>query len=177
MGRIVAPYGIQGWLKVQPDTEMLDNLLDYPDWWLGRYDGLAKSGSTKDIWQKYEVESAKVHVNILLVKLRGINDRDAALLAKSKRIAVPREQLPEAGEDEYYWSDLIGLKVTNQQKIDFGVVTEVLETGANDVIVVRQDGPGGQERLLPFIDHVVIEVDLEARAMLVDWPVEWDNES
>jgi 16S rRNA processing protein RimM len=172
MGRIVAPYGIQGWLKVQPETETLDSLLDYPDWWLGRDDDLNKSP-----WQKYEVESAKVHVNILLVKLRGINDRDAAMAVKSRRVAVPREQLPEAGEDEYYWSDLVGVKVINQQQIDFGVITEVLETGANDVIVMRQDGPGGQERLLPFIDHVVMEVDLETRTMLVDWPVEWDSES
>jgi 16S rRNA processing protein RimM len=168
MGRIVAPYGIQGWLKVQPETEMLDNLLDYPDWWLGREDGPIKSP-----WQKYEVESAKVHVNILLVKLRGINDRDAALAVKSKRIAVPREQLPEAGEDEYYWSDLIGLKVNNQQQVDFGSITDVFETGANDVIVVKEAGQSGQERLLPFIDQVILEVDIEAKTMLVDWDAEF----
>ena len=168
MGRIVAPYGIQGWLKVQPDTEVLDNLLDYPDWWLGREDGLIKSP-----WQKYQVENAKVHVNILLVKLRGINDRDAALAVKSKRIAVPREQLPEAGEDEYYWSDLIGLNVVNQQKIEFGTITDVFETGANDVIVVKQAARDGQERLLPFIDQVILEVDLEAKTMLVDWDAEF----
>lgn len=173
MGRIVAPYGVLGWLKVQPDTEVLDNLLDYPDWWLGHEDGLIKSGSTKNSWQKYEVESAKVHVNTLLVKLRGINDRDAALAVRSKKIAVPREQLPEPGDDEYYWSDLIGLKVTNQQQVVFGSITDVFETGANDVIVVKEIGKTGQERLLPFIDQVILEVDMKAKTMLVDWDAEF----
>jgi 16S rRNA processing protein RimM len=172
MGRIVAPYGIQGWLKVQPETETLYSLLDYPDWWLGRDDESAKSGSTKNIWQKYEVENAKMHVNILLVKLRGIDDRDAALAVKSKRIAVPREQLPEAGKDEYYWSDLIGLNVTNQQQVDFGVIRDVFETGANDVIVVKNDLTG-QERLLPFIDDVILEVDMSAGTVQVDWDAEF----
>jgi len=166
MGRIVAPYGIQGWLKVQPDTETLDGLFDYPDWWLGREDGLRKSA-----WQKYHVETVKAHVNILLVKLQGIDDRDTALAVKGRHVAVPREQLPKAGKGEYYWSDLIGLKVTNQQQVDLGEITEVFATGANDVLVVK----GERERLLPFIGQVVLKVDLEARSILVDWPVEWDG--
>ena len=166
MGRIVAPYGIQGWLKVQPDTETLDGLFDYPDWWLGREDGLRKSA-----WQKYHVETVKVHVNILLVKLQGIDDRDAALAVKSRHIAVPREQLPKAGKGEYYWSDLIGLKVTNQQQADLGEVVDVFATGANDVLVVKAE----RERLLPFIAQVVLGVDLEVKTMLVDWPIEWDG--
>jgi len=166
MGRIVAPYGVQGWLKVQPDTETLDGLFDYPDWWLGREDGLRKSA-----WQKFHVETVKIHVNILLVKLQGIDDRDAALAVKSKHIAVPRAQLPKAGKGEYYWSDLIGLKVTNQQQADLGEIVDVFATGANDVLIVKAE----RERLLPFIDQVVLEVDLEAKTMLVDWPVGWDG--
>lgn len=166
MGRIVAPYGIQGWLKVRPDTEVLDGLFDYPDWWLGREDGLRKSA-----WQKYHVETVKVHVNILLVKLQGIDGRDAALAVKGRHIAVPREQLPKAGKGEYYWSDLIGLKVINQQQVDLGEITDVFATGANDVMSVKAE----RERLLPFIDQVVLKVDLEAKTMLVDWPVEWDS--
>lgn len=170
MGRIVAPYGVQGWLKVQPNTETLDSLSGYPDWWLGREDGLKKSA-----WQKYHVETVKVHVNILLVKLLGIDDRDAALAVKSKHIAVPREQLPEAGEGEYYWSDLIGLKVTNQQQVDLGEVADVFATGANDVLVVKQteNKQAEKECLIPFIAQVVLEVDLEAKTMLVDWDAEF----
>ena len=164
MGRIVAPYGIYGWLKVQPDTETLDSLFDYPDWWLGRVDQKQQTQ-----WQKFSVETVKVHANTLLVKLQGIDDRDAALACKSKRVAVPREQLPTAGEDEYYWSDLIGLEVKNQQQVALGQVVDVFATGANDVLVVK----GDRERLIPFIGQVVLEVDLPAGTMLVDWDAEF----
>jgi 16S rRNA processing protein RimM len=171
MGRIVAPYGIYGWLKVQPDTEALDSLFDYTDWWLGRDDKVKKSP-----WEKYEVETVKVHVNILLVKFNDIDDRDAALALKSLHIAIPRDQLPEiSGDDEYYWSDLIGLKVSNTQQIDFGLITEVFETGANDVLVVKsaEKVQGEPERLIPFIDAVILKVDLQEKTMLVDWDAEF----
>jgi len=159
MGRIVAPYGIYGWLKIQPDTEMLDGLLDYPDWWLGR----------EGQWQKYEVETARVHSNTLLVKLKGVTDRDAAFAFKGRQVAVPREQLPEPEENAYYWSDLIGLQVKNLQDFDLGKVAELFETGANDVMVVK----GERERLLPFIAQVVLDVNLDAGTMLVDWDAEF----
>lgn len=159
MGRIVAPYGIYGWLKIQPDTEVLDGLLDYPEWWLGH----------NKQWQKYEVEAAKVHSNTLLVKLKGVSDRDMAFALKSRQVAVPREQLPEPDENEYYWSDLIGLHVTNLQGEDLGEIAEVFETGANDVLVAK----GDRERLIPFVDQVVLEVDLDAKIMQVDWDAEF----
>jgi 16S rRNA processing protein RimM len=159
MGRIVAPYGIYGWLKIQPDTEMLDGLLDYPDWWLGR----------EGQWQKYEVETARVHSNTLLVKLKGVTDRDAAFALKGRQVAVPREQLPEPEENAYYWSDLIGLQVKNLQDVDLGKVAELFETGANDVMLVK----GERERLLPFIAQVVLDVNLDAGTMLVDWDAEF----
>lgn len=160
MGRIVAPYGVFGWLKVKPETETLDSLLDYPQWWIGREDGLRNMP-----WQQFEVEAVKLHVDTLLVKLRGIDDRDAALAIKSKHVAVPRDALPEAGAGEYYWSDLIGLEVSNRQQVHLGRVVEVFETGANDVLVVQ----GERERLLPFIAQVVLQVDLAAGTMQVDW--------
>lgn len=169
MGRIVAPYGIYGWLKIQPDTETVDSLFDYPAWWLGRNDNSSQPGIKNMPWQKFEVETVKVHGNTLLVKLAGIDDRDAALACKSRHVAVPREQLPAAGENEYYWSDLIGLKVRNRLQLDFGKVVDVFETGANDVLVVQ----GDRERLLPFVDQVVLEVDMPAGTMLVDWDADF----
>ncbi len=174
MGRIVAPYGIFGWLKVQPSTEAIDSLLDYPDWWLGRDDNSTQPGIRNTPWQKYKVETVKLHVDTLLVKLQGINDRDAALAFKSKHVAIPREQFPETGDNEYYWSDLIGLSVINQQDVAFGLITEVFETGANDVIVIK-DASSGKERLIPFSAQSVLNVDLAGKTMLVDWPVEWDD--
>lgn len=170
MGRIVAPYGVYGWLKVVPDTEALDGLFDYDTWWLGK----------GDEWREMTVEIAKIHNDVIVVKLVGIDDRDAAIACKGKQIAVPRDALPEPEENEYYWSDLIGLHVKNLQEVDFGFITEVFETGANDVLVVKnaaithlaeKDATKAlpQERLIPFIASVVLQVDLKAKTMLVDW--------
>ncbi len=171
MGRIVAPYGVYGWLKIVPDTEHLDGLLDYERWWLGK-------GS---IWREVSVEQAKLHNDVLLVKLAGINDRDVAFSLKGQQIAVPRDALPEPDEGEYYWSDLIGLQVTNTDGVDFGKITQVFETGANDVLVVRETqatlvkGKDGKlreeyrERLIPFTSEAVPEVNLQAGSVLVDW--------
>lgn len=185
MGRIVAPYGVFGWLKIVPDTEAFDGLFDYDNWWLGKGDD----------WREMVVETAKVHNDVIVVKLKGIDDRDAALACKGKQIAIPRAQLPEAEENEYYWSDLIGLRVKNLQEIDFGLIVDVFETGANDVIVVKPDVIAPtiteatnsdkatqkkteakeklQERLLPFTAAVVLEVDTKAKTMLVDWDADF----
>ncbi|HAF00699.1 MAG TPA: ribosome maturation factor RimM [Methylophilaceae bacterium] len=164
MGRIVAPYGVFGWLKVLPDTEALDGLLDYPTWWIGK----------NDQWRELLLEAAKIHNDVLVVKLKGIDDRDAAFACKGQQVAVPRDALPEPEENEYYWSDLIGLQVKNQQGVDFGTVTDVFETGANDVLVVNTGKElGNIERLIPFVDQVVLTVDIAAKAMLVDWDADF----
>jgi 16S rRNA processing protein RimM len=180
MGRVVAPYGVFGWLKVVPDTEAFDGLFDYDTWWLGKGND----------WREMVVETAKIHNDVLVVKLEGIDDRDAAFACKGKQIAVPRDTLPEPEENEYYWSDLIGLRVKNKQDVDFGLIVDVFETGANDVIAVRADAvkqeasadktatkeavkEKPQERLIPFIDSVVLEVDLAAKTMLVDWDADF----
>lgn len=172
MGRVVAPYGVFGWLKVVPDTEAFDGLFDYDSWWLGKGND----------WRELLVETAKIHNDVLVVKLKGIDDRDAAMACKGKQIAVPRSQLPEPEDDAYYWSDLIGLRVTNKQAVEFGRIVEVFETGANDVIVVQADTPAidgdasktkVQERLLPFVADVILEVDLPNQTMLVDWDADF----
>jgi 16S rRNA processing protein RimM len=155
MGRVVAPYGILGWLKIHPDTQELDGLLGYKTWWIGK----------DDDWRELRVESAKIHNDVLVVKLQGLDDRDAAFACKGKLVAVPMASLPKLKKNEYYWSDLIGLAVKNQQHVDFGVITDVFATGANDVIVVQ----GKIERLIPFTAQTVLEVSIENQTMLVDW--------
>ena len=165
MGRIAVPYGVQGWVKIQTFTEMLDSLMDYPEWWMAGSAG----------WQLCEVEQVGVHGKSLIAKFAGCNDRTAAFALKGKEIAVPREDLPEPDEDEYYWSDLVGLNVQNLQQQYLGQVKEVFATGANDVLVVQGEGKGSRERLIPFTEQVVHKVDLAAKKMLVDWPEDWDN--
>ena len=161
MGRVVAPYGVFGWLKIVPDTEVFDGLLNYKTWWLGK----------DDDWRELTVKEAKTHNDVLVVKLQGIDDRDAAFACKGKQIAVPRALLPKLETEEYYWSDLIGLAVKNQQGVDFGVVTDVFATGANDVVVAKSED--GIERLIPYIAQVIVEVSLEAKTMLVDWDADF----
>ena len=161
MGRVVAPYGVFGWLKIVPDTEEFDGLLDYKTWWLGK----------DDDWNELTVKEAKTHNDVLVVKLQGIDDRDAAFACKGKQIAVPRALLPKLETEEYYWSDLIGLSVKNQQGVDFGVVTDVFATGANDVVVAKSED--GIERLIPYIASVIIDVSLDTKTMLVDWDADF----
>ena len=159
MGRITVPYGVRGWINIQPDTEYIDSLFDYPVWWI-QVDG---------VWKEFSVEEAKVHGDHLVAKLEGVIDRDQAFKFKGKTIAVPREELPEPDEGEYYWSDLVGLEVENLQGEKFGRIDHLFETGANDVMVVK----GEQERLIPFIGQVVQQVDLAGMRMVVDWDADF----
>lgn len=161
MGRVVAPYGVLGWLKIHPDTEVFDSLLDYKTWWIGK----------DNDWRELAVKEAKIHNDVLVVKLQGIDDRDAAVACKGKQIAILRALLPKLEGEEYYWSDLIGLSVKNQQNVDFGKITDVFATGANDVIVAKSND--GVERLIPYIAQAIIEVDLDAGTLLVDWDADF----
>lgn len=160
MGRVVAPYAVRGWIKLQTFTEYLDSLLDYPVWRIG------KDGD----WRDYRVLDGKVHGQYLMASLEGVGDRNAAEALMGLDVAVLREEMPEAEEDEYYWDDLIGLDVVNLAGEVLGRVEGLLETGANDVLQVRD---GGTERLLPFVGAVVKEVDLEAGRLVVDWGLDY----
>ena len=155
MGRITAPFGIKGWLKLQPFTAAPENLQAYSHWWIG------SAGQ----WQKYRVEGMEVHSASAVVKLAGCEDRDAAGRFRGREVAVPREALPETGANEFYWSDLVGLKVVNAENEDLGTVSEVFATGANDVLVVQ----GERERLIPFTEEVVKQVELANGVIRVDW--------
>lgn len=160
MGRILGPFGVKGWIKIRTFTEYPDSLADYPAW------SLDEAGSRK----QYTVESTQVHSGQLVAKLAGIDDRDQAFLLRGIEIAVPRDALPPTAEGEYYWADLIGLAVVNLQDEPLGTVSSLLETGANDVLVVQD---GATERLLPYVDAVVQSVDLAARRIVVDWGLDY----
>ncbi len=180
MGRISGPYGILGWIKVFPYTEYVDGLADYPVWWLGSSGsgGVGSGGGGK--WREVKVNECAIHGNLLTASLEHCLDRTAAMRLKGLQIAVPRSQLPvlsNTGEDGYYWSDLIGLEVVNLQGESLGKVTGLLETGANDVLQVQgpKEGEGESEgeRLIPFINHVIVKVDLAASRITADWDLDY----
>lgn len=166
MGRVAAPYAVKGWIKVQPFTECLDSLLDYDFWWLGHEEGRRKN------WRACRVLEGKVHGQTLLARLEGVDDRDAAEALKGLDVAVDRSEFPETGEDEYYWDDLIGLEVVNTEGVTLGKVEGLLETGAHDVLRLA----GERERLIPFVEAFVREVDLNGKRILVEWGADWDRE-
>ena len=159
MGRVTAPYGIKGWFRVHALTAQPGNLCEYPVWWLRR-DG---------DWREVRVIGARIHANTLVAQLAGVEDREAAAALKGTDIAVPREQLPAARDDEFYWADLIGLKVVNAEQHEFGRVARILQTGANDVLVIEGGNASGRETLIPFIAGAVRQVDLAAGVISVDW--------
>lgn len=162
MGRVSAPFGVKGWVRVQPFTETVDGLKPYATWWLNSAAG----------WQEVKVQALEVHTADVVAKLAGCEDRDAAAALKGTVVAVSRAEFPPAQQGEFYWADLVGLSVKNSEGLDLGVVTSMLETGANDVMVVRL-GLDGEERLIPFIAEVVKRVDMAARLIEVEWGADY----
>ncbi len=159
VGRIAGLYGVRGWVKVFSHTEPRENIFSYNPWLLLR-DGRP---------HELKLAEGRPHGKALVARLEGIADRDEAALWLQCDIAIRREQLPAAGEGEYYWSQLIGLAVVNTDGVELGVVKNLMETGANDVLVVS----GERERLIPYTEDAVLEIDLEGGQMRVDWDPEF----
>ncbi|HXH04191.1 MAG TPA: ribosome maturation factor RimM [Candidatus Competibacteraceae bacterium] len=158
LGRVSGLYGVRGWVKVFSETQPREGILGYQPLYLSR-DGKE--------WQPYQVEQGRVQGKGVILKLRGCEDRDQAATLLGQSIAVTREQLPPAAPGEYYWADLIGLRVVTVAEIELGRVDSLFETGANDVVVVKD---GEREHLLPFLQgSVVRSVDLEQGVMRVEW--------
>ncbi|MBP6562615.1 MAG: ribosome maturation factor RimM [Neisseriaceae bacterium] len=160
MGFVRGVFGVRGWLKISTSTEYSDSLLDYETW------QLEKDGVTKNV----TVEAGKMAGTELQVKLVGVEDRDQAEALKGYTIFVPRSAFAPTEEDEYYWTDLIGLSVVNQEQVVLGTVTNLMQTGANDVLVLK--GDQGQV-LIPFVSAYVLDVKLAEQTILVDWDLDY----
>jgi len=155
MGRIAAPFGVKGWVKVQPYSEDPGALMDLESWRVGR-------GEQQ---KHYSVDAIQDHGKALVAKLEGIDDRDAAYALRGQEISVAKSELPPPEENEFYWSDLIGLTVVNREGIELGRVDSLMESGANDLLVVK----GKREHLIPFVAAFVGKVDLAGGTIEVDW--------
>jgi 16S rRNA processing protein RimM len=165
VGRITAVYGVKGWVKVHSYTEPQENLFEYHPWFL----------KTKHGVKKIEIDDARPHGDAFVAHIVGVDDRDLAMQYTAADIAIERDLLPELDEGEYYWSQLEGLVVFTQYegtRQRLGVVSKIMETGANDVLVVAADAESidKRERLIPYVpEQFVLSVDLNAGEMLVDW--------
>lgn len=162
IGKIVGVYGIKGWLKILSFTRPKENIFEYVPW-------LVKQSLVKqnEEWQAMSVVEGKPQGKGLIASFAGITDRDEAMALVDSEIAIQRDQLPAAKEGEFFWVDLINLQVINEQNEILGVVTELLETGANDVLVVEAEK---QRYLIPYVQDVYIkDVDLEQGIIQVEW--------
>lgn len=163
LGKFGAVYGINGWLKINSYTDIPEGIFDYTPWQV-KFQGN---------WQPVQISSWKRHSNSLIAKLADINDRDLAQQYVNADIAVPTNALPALDDGDFYWKDLMGLTVVTEQGYNLGEVTDLMETGSNDVLVVkanRTDAFGKSERLIPYLNNTVVKhVDLTAKQILVDW--------
>ncbi len=163
LGKVGAVYGIKGWLKIHSFTEQPEAIFDYSPWSI-------KLGEKE---QSIEITDWRKHNNGLIAKFAKLDDRDDAQRVVGSEIFVDESLLPELPEGEFYWRDLIGMSVVTDKGYDLGQVSDVMETGANDVLVVkanRNDGFGKKERLIPYIyDQVIVSVSNENKQICVDW--------
>ena len=163
LGKIGAVYGVKGWLKVHSFTDETEAILDYFPWSL-------KLGNKT---QSVEITDWRKHNKGLIIKVAGIDDRDIAQKMVGSEILGDLALLPDLPEGEFYWRDLINMNVVTTNGYDLGSVSELMETGANDVLVVkanRNDGFGKKERLIPYIlEQVIISVDAQNKQICVDW--------
>lgn len=163
VGKISGAFGVKGWVKIFSFTDPRKNILSYSPLYISR----------KGEWIEVKKSGGRTQGKGVVMGLENITDRDQVLPLIGAELAIKNTQLKPTGKDEFYWSDLVGLTVVNLQDKEFGQVDHLLETGANDVLVVKVDGEN-EEQLIPFVmDEVVKLVDLDNKLIRVDWGVDY----
>jgi 16S rRNA processing protein RimM len=163
VGKISGAFGVKGWVKVFSFTDPRKNILSYSPLYISR----------KGEWIEVKKSGGRTQGKGVVMGLENVTDRDQVLPLIGAELAIKNTQLKPTAKGEFYWSDLVGLTVVNLQDREFGQVDHLLETGANDVLVVKEDGKN-EERLIPFVmDDVVKLVDLDSKLIRVDWEVDY----
>lgn len=174
LGKISGHYGVKGWVKIYSYTQPRENIVCYKALKIRS----GNSISSSEDWQDIQLDSGKAHGKGIVAHFSGYDNREISAALIGAELAVHRSQFKQAAKNEYYWTDLIGLKAINLEGVELGQVSRLLETAANDVLVIRShQSDTDSEILIPFIhEHFVNKVDLETGTIIVDWPVAW-NES
>lgn len=159
IGHFGKSYGVKGWLKVNSLNRSLADFLKFSPLWVYH----------QSQWENIQITEGKNQGSFFVVKIAGCDTPELAKTYANDPIAVLREQLPPLPEGEYYWDDLLGLKVFNQDQVLLGTIDRLLETGANDVMVLK----GDKKRLIPYTKDVVKSVDLFSKMIIVDWPTDF----
>ncbi|GAA6140466.1 ribosome maturation factor RimM [Hydrogenophaga sp. 5NK40-0174] len=183
LGRFHGPYGVKGWIHVQaysPDAEVL---FKAKEWFLMPPSTQGRPAAAKNKPavapaiagpSRVQVQGIKSHSDGIVVHLQGLDDRTQAESLKGVRIFVSRAAFPAAPDGEFYWVDLIGLQVVNREGVDLGQVHDLMPTGPHSVLVLRfpvesDSGHGEGERMIPFVDAYIDEVDTAGKRIVADW--------
>ncbi|HRD68942.1 MAG: ribosome maturation factor RimM [Legionella sp.] len=160
IGRFGRPHGIKGFVTVHSFTEPRDNILRYTDW----------HAFINNQWQPVKALCVEIHNKAIVAQIDGYPERELASRLTNIEIAVNKEQLAQLEPGEYYWHQLIGMQVVNEKGDVFGQVTEVMPTGANDVLVVE----GEKRYLIPYLpDQFILNINDSERIITVDWDLDF----
>lgn len=174
IGRITDAWGIKGWFKVLPHSASPEALFSSKRWFLQPNE---RGASPFKGTVLLRIREAKEHSDSVVAAAHELDDRDLAESLKGARIFVQRSSFPTTGSDEYYWVDLIGLKVHNREGLALGEVKELLSTGPQTLLVLSQANPDPEgkaiERMIPFVNAYIDQVDLPAGQILVDWQADY----
>ncbi|MBE7215321.1 ribosome maturation factor RimM [Shewanella benthica] len=163
LGKLGSSHGIKGWLKITTYTDSVEGIFDYSPWLI----------KEQGEWREVKVLQWRFQGKAVVASLEGVETRDQAQMLTNCEIAVTPQQMETLPEDEFYWRDLIGCEVVNTKGYNMGKVQEIVETGSNDVLLVKanvKDGFGKAERMIPFVtEQFIIEVNLTEKQIIVDW--------
>lgn len=172
LGKITGAYGLKGWVTIVPASNDPDVLLKCRQWWVSSLssDGKPqagpaarlKAGSSHITYKNFEVIQVKPHSDRLVAHLMGVESRELAETFKGGRVYVSRSKFPKPEQGEYYWVDLEGCQVVNQEGVDFGVVSQVVDHGAHPILSVGS-------HLIPFVQAFILDVDIPGKRITVDW--------
>ncbi|MFI4930244.1 MAG: ribosome maturation factor RimM [Burkholderiales bacterium] len=176
VARIIDAWGLKGWIKLQPFAADPKALFSSRRWHLR---APAHAATAAVMPALLHITQAKTHGDTVVAAARELADRDAAHALRGVSVFVARSSFPTAGDDEYYWVDLIGAEVINRQGEALGRVSTLIDTGPHSVLCVRRPDAGPEvpdtqaERLIPFVAAYVDAVDMAARRIQVDWALDY----
>ena len=164
MGRVAAPYGVRGWVNVIPFTDTPQALLGFATWRM--------TVRGERVPREFRLVEGREHGGGIVVKVEGIDTPESAATLRGSNVEVPRAALPQVHEDEVYLADLPGCEVLNRAGVALGAVRAVDEFGAHPVLRVAPSDRA-DERMIPFVPAYVVNVDLDARVIVVDWEADY----
>ena len=155
VGKINGFFGVQGWVKIFSYTEPRKNILEYQPWYF------IDDGAYKAI----EMTTGREQSKTIVAHVKGIDNRDQAGQLIGKSLYIDKDQLPQLDDNEHYWHELVGFRVINKDGIDLGVVDYLVDTGSNNVLVIK----GNKEHWIPYIEPYLVSIDKQNRVINVDW--------